>query len=219
MDQIYHGQAVSGESVEWLNMMVSNLFQLSRDTVPLRESLFSRSLAESAVDVRRGKLGRIVRESRLEDVRLGHSLPHLSRVGLMKDSKGRIPLTWVADLSYSGGLGGILWIKTIWDCDVYIMGRLQRLEGRLMVMLDEKSFHLTFSRIDSLEIEARVNVAGREWRALNWIMSRFLLPWKFKNKYLLPGMKSKWIVDGPSKPKYPWDPEVVANPDLLYQEI
>lgn len=208
----------SPEPARWLNQLLATLFHHTRRTPAVRSSLLFDKLSEVVVDVRRRGLGRWVRESRLVEAEPGNALPRVERVRLVGEGDARLPVTLAFDLEYEGGLAGTAYFDTIFGVRVWLTARLQRLDGTMYVMFQEKAFHMTFPTLRELHLDARVTVGGIEWGGLNWLMGEHLLPWTLKRRFLMPNMRSKWWLDRPPKPYYPWDPEVQAEPELLYQE-
>lgn len=109
-------------------------------------------------------------------------------------------------------------METIFGVPLWLRATLQRLEGTLYVLVSPDAYHFTFRQIDQLQIVSRVSLAGREWRLLNWIVGNWLLPSRLRRRFLAPGVKSRWLFDAPPPPYYPWDPEVRAQPALLFAE-
>lgn len=147
---------------------------------------------------------------------IGDSLPQLNGLRMISDGRGSTPLTLAGEFSYDGGMTGLLRLETIAGLQLWLAGRLLHLHGTLFIVIQESSMHIGFSQISRLETEARALIAGREWPWLNWILGTIWMPIRFRRKYLMPKMKDKWLLNQPSRPPYPWDPDVKSDPDLLY---
>ena len=152
----------------------------------------------------------------MEQLVIGDSLPQISGLRMISDGRDSKPLTLAGEFSYNGGMTGLLRLETIAGLQLWLAGRLLQLQGTLFIVIQESSLYMGFSQISRLEMEARALVAGREWQWLNWVLGTIWMPIRFRRKYLMPRMKGKWLFNQPSKPPYPWDPDVKDNPDLLY---
>lgn len=208
----------SPESALWLSQLLDTLFHHTRGTTAIRRSLLFDKLSEALVDTRRRGLGQWVGEARLVDLEVGETLPRVERVRLVGEGDERLPITLAFEVDYDGGLCGTAFFDTVFGIRVWLTAHLQRIDGTMYIMFQGKEVHICFSSLRELRIKARATIGAMEWQGINWLFGRYLLPWVLKRKFLLPNMNSKWWLDRPPKPFYPWDVEVVADPDLMYKE-
>lgn len=208
----------SPESARWLSQLLNTFFHHTRGTAAIRRSLLFDKLSEALVDTRRRGLGRWVGEARLVDLEVGETLPRVEKVRLVGEGDGRLPITLAFEVGYDGGLCGTAFFDTVFGIRVWLTAHLQGIDGTMYIMFQGKEVHICFSSLRELRITARATIGAMEWQGINWLFGRYLLPWVLKRKFLLPNMNSKWWLDRPPKPFYPWDVEVVADPDLMYKE-
>jgi hypothetical protein len=203
----------SAEPTHWMNMIVSWLFDVTRDTPAFIASL-SRSFSEALVDLRRRPIGCLLKSLELSESSAGVSPPVLSSVRVISEGRTEIPLTVAAKLDYHGGLGGVVKAETVFG-QIWMMGRVNKVEGTIYVAVGERAYYVGFDDL-RVDLEGRVMVGGKEWRFLNWFISKVWWPAKIRSKYLMPRMKGRWMLDKPPLPPYPWDKSVIENPKLLY---
>lgn len=199
------------EPAHWFNHTLQWLFKQIKDTPAYSDALFY-GLAESAVDLRRRPTGIFLSEVELEGFLAGNSLPRVTSFRVVADGKGdHLPLTLSAEVEYDGGLGGVVRVESILGVQVWLLGRLKSLKGRMFVVIGEGAYHVGFGELRDVRVEGRAVVAGREWGWLNWFLGTVWFPMRLRRKYLMPKMKGRWLIDKPPHPPYPWDDSVKAE--------
>lgn len=172
-----------------------------------------------AVDFRRSRLGPYLLDCRLKDIKIGDALPTITNVAVLatgKKSAKSLPLSFRCNFSYSGGLAGILLMETVFGFPIWFHVAVEEMSGPMLVVFEENVLYYTFESFTKLSFRSRININGYEFRFLNWLVHRWLLPWYFCQKFQFPVMRTKWIVNKPDQPPYPWDPAVQSDPELLY---
>jgi hypothetical protein len=203
------------ETAEWLNFLTLWLFETVQETPVFALSL-SRSLSESLVDLRRKPMGCILKEVIVEDCASG-SLPILSDIRVVATGRDDTPLTVAATVNWTDGVSAIARIESIFG-QAWILGAITRLTGTMYVVVRNKEYHVGFRDLD-VSIKGRVMLGSQEWKWLNWLVAKMWMPWRLRQKYLMPTMQSRWMIDRPPFPPYPWDPAVQKDNELLYQEV
>lgn len=65
----------------------------------------------------------------------------------------------------------------------------------MFLVFGPKTVHFGFFRFHELAFDARLVVQGGEWRLVNWLVSRLLMPVFFSQKYAFPKSRGFWLVD------------------------
>ncbi|PJF19385.1 hypothetical protein PSACC_00768 [Paramicrosporidium saccamoebae] len=203
------------ETANWLNFLTLWLFETIHDTPAFALSL-SQSLSESLVDLRRKPMGCILKEAVVEDCAAG-TLPILSDIRVVATGRDDTPLTVAARVHWTEGVSAIARMESIFG-QVWFLGAITRLTGTMYVVVHNKQYHVGFKRLD-VAMEGRVMLGNQEWRWLNWLVAKVWMPWRLRQKYRMPNMQSRWMIDRPPCPPYPWDPAVQKDNELLYREV
>lgn len=85
--------------------------------------------------------------------------------------------------------------------------RLSELSGRMFVQFREKpdsTFSFAFYDMPKMKTEIHVLINGTEFGLFTRFFEKQMLE-VFREKLVLPNMKTKWFMNGPEQPPYPWD--------------
>lgn len=184
----------------------------------LRLGFFADSFADSVLDLRRTSLAYILQDATLASVVTGNSLPTITSLRILRwDGSGveesdppslplhlpesSTPFVMAMHLSYEGGVGASVRFDLVGGLlpPIWISERLMALEGDLYVCCLDKVIYYGFaSPLERLRMDGEICIGNSRWPYLSHLMARYLFPWLFRRKWVMPAMKSKWLYDRPS---------------------
>lgn len=181
----------SGESSEWLNLALKWLYA---ELAPLPSFYAKLNLffEDMVLNFRRSKsMGAYLTSAKLVDVELGTKAPTFKNARVIT-TEGMTTLC--VDVSYSGGILGICKLDVVGGWQIYMRARLCELSGPLYIIVKDTDLFYAMGRMDELKIRSQLIINGVQFRWLDWIVSRLVLPQFMRYKLVLPAMKAKFLV-------------------------
>lgn len=182
------------ESCDWLNLVIKWLFA-ELAGFPVNQARFHAFFEDMVLNFRRSRsMGPYVTGTKLVDFDLGQRVPVFKNARVVLEPTEELPLTaLVMDMKYEGGLLGIAKLDLIGGWQVYLRGRLCDLSGPLYLMIRGTDFYYAMGRFDELKVRCQIVINGVQFRWLNWLASRLILPEFLRFKLAFPAMKAKYL--------------------------
>ena len=147
------------------------------------------------------------------------SSPSADAAAAAQNAKDESPeLTVIFDVTYLGGIAVVAEIPTTLGFFFTVSARLNDLSGRMFVQFQEKpdsTFSFAFYDMPKMKTEFQVLVNGTEFGLLTRLFEKGAHA-AFREKLVLPNMKTKWFMNGPEQPPYPWNLKDGEDESLLY---
>lgn len=180
-----------GESCEWLNLILKWCYA-ELASLPTFSSKLNLFFEDMILNFRRSRsMGAYITSAKLIDVELGTKAPSFKHARV-------IPVegltTLCVDMNYNGGILGICKLDLVGGWQVYMRARLCEVSGPLYIIVKDTDMFYAMGRIDDLKIRCQLIINGVQFRWLDWIMSRLVLPQFLRYKLVLPAMKAKFLV-------------------------
>ncbi len=181
------------ESCDWLNMMLK-WFYAELTPLPKIRAGLNAFFEDMVLNFRRSRsTGPYITSTKVIDVRMGSKPPTFSKARVLS---GPDDCTSVlcTDLRYIGGILGIAKLDIIGGWELYMRCRLCELAGPLYIVVRDTDLFYGFGKIDDIKFRCQLVINGVQFKWLNWIVSRLLLPQFMRTKLVFPAMKAKYLV-------------------------
>jgi len=189
----------SKESCDWLNLVLKwTIAELG--PLPVLKSKLDAFFEEMVLNMRRSRsTGAYITGTRLVDVQMGSGSPAFRHIQHIicpsKDgTTGDRIMALKTEMTYSGGILGIAKLDLIGGWQIYMRARLCELNGPLYLIVRGTDLFYAMGRMDELKVRCQLIVNGVQFRWLNWLVSRVMLPEVMRRKLVFPAMKAKFLV-------------------------
>jgi len=121
-------------------------------------------------------------------------------------------------VNYLGGCAFVVEIPTTLGFFFTVSFRLTELTGRMFIQFREtpdSTFSFAFYDMPKIKTEIQVLVNGTEFSFFTRFFEKQMLT-VFREKFVLPNMKTKWFMNGPEQPPYPWELKEGEDENTLY---
>lgn len=171
--------------------MYAELFPL-----PVFYSRLEAFFDDMVLNFRRSRsMGAYITGTKLVDVQLGGGPPAFRRVRVVTRPTTALPVATLAmDVNYAGGVLGIARLDIVGGWQLFIRARLCELSGPFYIIIKDTDMYYAFGRFDDLKMRCQLILNGVQFKWLNWLVSKLLLPHLMRTKLVLPAMKAKYLV-------------------------
>lgn len=136
-------------------------------------------------------MGAYITSAKLVDVELGTKSPSFKNARVIP-AEGLTVMC--VDVAYNGGILGICRLDLVGGWQIYMRARLCEMSGPLYIIIKDTDMLYAMGRMDDLKIRCQLIINGVQFRWLDWIVSKLLLPQFMRYKLVLPAMKAKFLV-------------------------
>jgi len=184
------------------------------------QSFVKQKVLEEIIDVKREVPGILLRQYEVAEVNLGDA-PTFSNFSVVSKQTLESDFTVLFNISVKD-IAFVAMIETTLDFCLGVKVELSELSGRMAFQYSPSHFHtLSFAFIEMPKVDIKVNamVIDPKNTKLNNLISSvivFAVNTVIRKKLTLPAMKTKYFINRPKQPPYPWE---ISRPEEMYDFV